>query len=334
MKKNQGAAPFPPEDLEKILIIKPSSLGDIVHGLQVAQSLKVQRPNSELTWIARDCFAPLVWACSSVDRCWMYHRHGGWSAWRQLLKTIRSERFDAVLDLQGLARSGLMTLVARSDEKIGRSDAREGSRWCYHRRMPLPLGGRESHALEILVEVLPLLGCAPELSWPLRFNPMAVRALSEAVLAKHRIVLFPESRRPEKEWPFFAVLAEHLCKTFPEASLIWSGQGKAVRPPSVSANIINLSGRLPVEGLLPLIANASLVIANDSAPVHLAAALGTPVLALFGPTDPKRYGPYPLTRSSHHFLQAPGGKLDQLSVEPVIAKVRAVMVKIMKGEPQ
>jgi ADP-heptose:LPS heptosyltransferase len=100
-----------------ILIIKPSSLGDIIHGLQVAQSLKAQQPDTRITWVAREIFAPLVEACACVDEVIVFHRKAGWAGLRQCIREIRARRYDWVWDMQGLARSGLMTWRARAGRK-------------------------------------------------------------------------------------------------------------------------------------------------------------------------------------------------------------------------
>ena len=291
------------------LIIKPSSLGDIVHGLQVAQSLKMQRPDFRITWVARDCFVPLVRACLAVDRCWSYPRYGGARGFIRLLRQIRCQRFDGVIDFQGLARSGLMLAAAQAARKIGRSDAREGAGFFYREQIPLPARGRASHAVDILAGVLPLLGCRVELMWPLAFRMVAPRTFAKALLHCKPIVMFPDSRRAEKIWPGFVALAESIYRRFPERMLVWAGQTVGVKPNLPGGAWVDVTGRTTLGEMVSLIAGACLVIANDSAPVHLAAALQVPVVALFGPTDPQRFGPYPLNSPGRYSLRAPGRDL-------------------------
>ena len=124
--------------MTEILVIKPSSVGDILHGLQVAQSIKDQAPDSRITWVVRDRFAPLVETCATVDEVLYFRRGRGPRAFLALLREIRARRYDTVLDFQGLARTGVMTMAARATHKIGRGDAREGAGLFYRQRAPLP----------------------------------------------------------------------------------------------------------------------------------------------------------------------------------------------------
>ena len=134
-----------------------------------------------------------------------------------------------------------------------------------------------------------------------------------------RILLFPESRRPEKVWPGFRALAEQLMKVVRGSQVIWAErQPRALELNAEEGRFLNLGGRTGLEDLIPLVGSADLVISNDSGPMHLAAALGAPVLALFGPTDPNRFGPYPLDAPSNRVLPAPRGNLAALTVEKVL----------------
>ena len=157
-----------------ILIIKPSSLGDIVHGLQVAQSIREQLPDCHISWVVRERFAPLVQLCETVDEAFIFYRKGGVKAFYQLVQTLRQQSFDYVLDFQGLARSGLMTYFAHSTHKFGRSDAREFARLAYHACAPLPRNDQQSHAIDILLQFLPLMELKAELQGKIRFQPKSV----------------------------------------------------------------------------------------------------------------------------------------------------------------
>ena len=104
--------------MTELLIIKPSSLGDIVHGLQVATSLKAQVTHLRISWVVREIFAPIVRACEAVDRVYVFERNAGAKGFIRLTKELRKTEFDYVFDMQGLLRTGLMTsraiLVPRS----------------------------------------------------------------------------------------------------------------------------------------------------------------------------------------------------------------------------
>ena len=164
-----------------ILIIKPSSLGDIIHGLQFAESLRSEIDNARISWVARELFAPLVQSCRTVHYTHIFHRKGSILGFVKLIREIRQAQFDWVLDLQGLLRSGILCKGARAKNKAGRSDAREGARWLYPINVPLPPTGTESHALEILMEFKRLFGQEPTGLPPIRFEA----ALGQASYCLH-----------------------------------------------------------------------------------------------------------------------------------------------------
>src|SRR3569832_325326 len=135
--------------MTELLIIKPSSLGDIVHGLQVATSLKTQVSGLRISWVVREIFAPIVRACEAVDRVYVFERNAGAKGFLRLTKELRKTNYDYVFDMQGLLRTGLMTSRTVATHKVGRSDAREFSGGFYNERAPLPPDGKRAHALEI-----------------------------------------------------------------------------------------------------------------------------------------------------------------------------------------
>src|SRR3954468_4493797 len=153
-----------------ILIIKPSSLGDIVHALQVATSLKAQSSDLRISWVVREIFAPIVRACEAVDHVYVFERNAGAKGFLRLSKEIRKKQFDYVFDMQGLLRTGLMTSRAHAKHKVGRTDAREWSSLFYNQRVPLPPEGKKSHALEILLQFCTVLDLKPELKGTLKFR--------------------------------------------------------------------------------------------------------------------------------------------------------------------
>ncbi len=297
-------------------------MGDIVHGLQVVQSLREQVSGCRISWVVRDIFAPLVNICSTVDETIIYQRHGGWRKFIGLLKEIRSREYDAVIDLQGLARSGLMTYFSRSKHKLGRSDAREFAHFAYSKKASLPVGGRNAHAIEILLQFLPLLNCEPQLKGKLQFKNINMINIPQKLLEENPILLFPESRRAEKEWGGFNSLAEVLLKEKDDRIIIFCGSSKGDTPTTVlNDRCYNIRGDTRIDELALLISKAALIVANDSGPIHLAAALGIPLVGLYGPTPPERFGPYPLDYPGHHLVQAPEGNLKKVGVNVVCETV-------------
>jgi ADP-heptose:LPS heptosyltransferase len=309
----------------KILVIKPSSLGDIVHGLWVVSALKNFWKDVSIHWVVRDSFAEIVAACPFVDRIFLFHRGSGLQSFIELIREVRRQRYDYVFDMQGLARSGVMTLCARSKRKIGRSDAREFAWLAYDTKVSLP-DTPDPHAIDILLQFLPAVGLPAELPprLELHIEPTdRFEGLTEPSDCP-KILLFPESRRTEKEWPYFSELASVLGKKLPNFRIIivgqrpfyWSGEEKNVRI---------LSEKTSIGDMVLLIEKGALVVANDSAPLHLASALNVPVVALFGPTNPKRSGPYPLERKNSHVIRSKGSDMSSIGVEEVVAGAERVL---------
>lgn len=309
--------------MTQLLIIKPSSLGDIVHGLQVATTLKNQFPDLRISWIVRDIFAPLVRACEAVDRTYVFRRHEGPAGFFRLMSQVRETEFDYVFDFQGLLRTGLMTWRAKARHKYGRSDGREGAGLFYAHKVPLPPEGRRSHALDILLQFCPVLGAKAELQGSLHFRSVEGLNLNflESRTGARPIVMFPDSRRAEKRWPGFKELTEILSRDGTGRKIVWAGNAYIdCKDPLPESQFLNLTGNTSLVSLPALIKRASWVISNDSGPMHLAAAMGVPTLGLFGPTDPRLFGPYPLSRATNNVIQAPLGNLKLLTAKDVYAR--------------
>jgi ADP-heptose:LPS heptosyltransferase len=288
-----------------ILVIKPSSLGDIIHGMVVISELKRKLPECVIDWVVSDKFAEVVIHSQIARNVFIYERHGDVFSIFRLISEIRRENYDYVFDMQGLIRSGIMTAVAKSPHKIGRQDAREFSFLAYTQKVndPGPV-----HAVDILREFLDIIGCdktvsgiVPELqNIP---SPTFKGFLDTELISTPIICLFPESQRSEKEWRFFSALVLKFLPCVPNAVILLLGNRKDKFLEITSSQFFDLRGTTSLVDIVFLIKNASLVIANDSGPLHISAALGRPTFGLFTVTDPKRFGPYPIHKTSHMVLK-------------------------------
>jgi ADP-heptose:LPS heptosyltransferase len=313
--------------MTELLIIKPSSLGDIVQGLQVATSLKAQRADLRISWIVREMFAPIVRACEAVDRVFVFERAGGAKGFLKLMKQVRATKFDYVFDMQGLLRTGLMTKRVRAKHKVGRTDARELAGIFYKERVPLPPDGRRSHALDILLQFCPVLGAKPELRGTLRFREVDSLHLkfADGRGGAKPFVIFPDSRRADKKWGGFKQLTEMILREDKSRKVVWAGNNFVPdRGAFPEAQFLNLTGNTSLVSLPALIRKADWVLSNDSGPMHLAAALGVRVFAIFGPTDPRLFGPYPIGGPLNHVIQAPLGDLKLLTVRDVYTRFQRI----------
>lgn len=305
--------------MPEMLIIKPSALRDIVHGLQVAASIKAQKPEWRISWIVRDIFAPLVRSCAAVDQVFVFQRHEGARGFLRTMREVRQRQFDAVCDFQGLLRTGLMTKWARGRRKIGRPDAREGAGLFYNERITLPTGGRSAHALEILLQFCPMVGAEPRLVGPLRFRDLGRLNLSfmEPRKGLRPMLLFPDSGQDNKKWNGFSQLTSLLIREGGR-KVVWAGNNYLpCRESFPEGTFVNLTGNTSLTSLPALLAKADWVISNDSGPMHLSAAMGFKTIGLFGPTDPRRFGPYPLKSPTNYTIHAPVGDLHLLSAKEV-----------------
>lgn len=315
----------------RLLVIKPSSLGDIVHGLQVVQSVARQFPECRITWVARDRFAPLVEAAPFVHEVIHFRRKNGWHGILEVMKKLRAARFDAVWDMQGLLRSGLMALAARSQVKWGRHDGREGA-GLFSRKVGWPAGSGPPHAIPVLQEFARTLGVAVEVEVviPLELRPspgFPWQVFFKGDPCTH-FIIFTDSRGAEKEWPKFSPLTRLILEGIPGSRVAWCAGAPATPDFAVpDGRFLNLTG-CPFEEMIALARQPSVFIGNDSGPMHLSAAVGNRVLAIFGPTSPARFGPWPPDSERTCSIIAPAGKLADLTPEAVFqALVRFISAK-------
>jgi heptosyltransferase I len=295
-----------------LLIIKPSSLGDIIHGLQIVAGIKAQRPNAAITWVVRDTFRGWVENCPLVDKVILFNRSEGFASFRKLISEIRKQHFDYVLDLQGLARSGIMTFLSRADCKIGRSDSRELAWLSYNETAPFPKPGKMVHIVDVLLEFLPLLGLKREIA-PVSFLPVG-----KVKIPAGAVILCPYARGAAKEWPYMVELTRGLVSN--NIPVVWIGQGNPMTGSlAESALFINLINQTRLEEVPEILKQAKLLVSPDTGIMHLAVALGLPSLVLFGKaSDPRYTGPYEKDLAKARVLMARDGNLDHLLPESVL----------------
>lgn len=307
--------------MKSLLVIKPSSLGDIVHGLQVVQTLAQARPEVKIAWIVRERFAPLVQAAPCVDETIIFRRRDGLKGFLRILRELRGRRFDVVWDMQGLFRSAAMTSAVHSRAKWGRPDAREGAGFFYHHKVARPAGPKPHHAVEVLLPFLATASVAPKIEWPLRLRDGDAFTWQKFFAGDPRstFVMFTDSRGKEKEWGGFPALMKTILEKIPDSRIAWCA-GRTSSPPVIVTEdrFLNLTG-CPLDEMIALVRQPSVFIGNDSGPMHLSAACGNRVLAIFGPTSPRRFGPWPLESPRLCAIEAPGGQLDRLEPGAVMA---------------
>jgi lipopolysaccharide heptosyltransferase I len=292
------------EDYRHILFIKPSSLGDIVHAMPTCAAIRRAYPRARLTWLVKRKWAGLVERIDGVDRVWPVE--STLKGWLSQVSPLRAERFDLVVDLQGLFRSAAIGWLGGSPLLVGFANGREGSPWFYSRRVPVPQ--LEMHAVDRYLLVAKAVGAvesgAPEFRFriPQTDYEEVDRLLSRSGVTPGTswVAMNVSARWPTKRWPAasFAEVADRLQQEGCGAVVMIGGPDERADVAAVSGKMktpaIDLAGATTVELLPALLSKASLLITNDSGPMHIAAAVGTPVVALFGPTSAVRTGPYGL----------------------------------------
>ena len=286
-------------NINKILIVKPSSLGDIVHSLPFLNVLKTCYPKAEIHWVIAKGLEGLLEGHQMIDRLWIIHK----DMWKKityarrtvkeiklLLKELKKEKYDLTVDLQGLLRSGIITKATGAPVRVGFHEAREGSRLFYTHKVK---GGKDIHAVDRYLKIADYLGCdIKDVRFP--FPSYSTYLPNPSLFSEDYAVIIPGARWKTKVWPAekFGKLASKLSlKTVIVGSSGEIGAADTIIKLSQGKSI-SLAGKSDLKELVEVIRHAQFVVSNDSGPMHIAAALNIPVLAIFGPTESRRTGPY------------------------------------------
>lgn len=279
--------------MKRILVIKLSSLGDIAHALPAVRALK-ERTGAEIDWVVQPEYAPLLAACADVARTIAFPRRDFLRGIWPFLRELRREKYDVVVDLQGLMKSALVARWARGKRRVGPAWAREGAPWLYDAR-PAKTAGPRRHAVDELMDVVQLV--APGAATPPEPKLVFPEAESDGDPGPH-VAFAPFSRWDTKDWPIekFAELGRRLATEMGCRIRIMGGREDAAAGEALASQIgegaRNLCGKTDLPGLCALLKGMDLLVTVDSGPMHWADAMGVPLIAIFGATDPARTGPY------------------------------------------
>jgi lipopolysaccharide heptosyltransferase I len=302
-----SSPPLDTIDPRRILLIKPSALGDITHALPVLSALRRRYPQAHITWLVNRVYEPLLVGHPDLDATMPFDRGaartGWWTAgrsWWTFFRTLGQQSYDLVIDLQGLLRSGLMTWATRASRRVGLAGSREGARWFYTDVIPDP--GREGlHAVERYWRIVEALGAAD--GGKIFRLPIAARMADWAeeqlrALPRPWLALSAGSRWMTKRWPtdHFAMLATRAQAEF-SGTVIFVGTAdeadlsaairRQLRGPS-----LDLTGKTSLPQLAAILARVDGMLANDTGPLHLAVALGRSVVAPYTCTKAALTGPF------------------------------------------
>ena len=298
-----------------LLIVKLSAIGDVVLTLPFVEALRKAYPDARLTWLVEEAAADVVMGLPQVDRV-LVSRRKAWirdikkgrifSTARKMagfLRELRQERYDAVIDLQGLFKSAIFTYLTGSRRRIGFDRSREFSHLFYNRRLaPYP---RNQHAYLRNLDAAASLGAEIE-SYKRSGSPIRLPQDPDAAekarsllngLTGTRVVINSSARWETKCWPmaYWRDLVGRLARD-PAVDVILTGapsdRDLSREVKGDTDRVLDLTGQTSLRELAEVFRTADLVVSSDTGPMHLAASTGTAVLALFGPTAPWRSGPY------------------------------------------
>jgi len=340
---------------KRVLIIKPSSLGDVIHATPILPALRALLPDAHVSWVVNKSLRSLLEGRPDLDQVITYDKGGsgitarGLVGLSKLCATLTRSRFDLTIDLQGLLRSGLMTAAAGSPVRVGLEDAREGARFFYTHRVS---ASRTSiHAVDrvlIVAEALGLESPKAEFRPPVREEDeeWAGRAL-EGVPGP-RLILNMGARWETKRWPVehFAEVARRAVSEF-GAGIVAVGASEdrhlaeALQRHLGAIPVLDLCGRTNLLQLAAVARRADLFLSNDTGPIHLAAAVGAPVVGVYTSTDPLLTGPYgpnatvaqsPVRRSASHYKKRDrlDGR-DEITPDRVWSLVRPRLSRAMES---
>lgn len=319
-------------EYNNILIIKMSSLGDIIHALPSLYVLRKRYPKARITWAVHPAFGALLPGKPWIDEIYYVDRKKikNLPYLMQVRKDLHAHHFDLVIDLQMIAKSALISLLSGGKKRIGYWDAREGSFLASH---PVEGAHKHGHIIDQLLDVMESLGCdVSHFEFPVHAHEAekdSVRKkLTEAGVKGKYIVLVPGTRGDFKKWPieYWGELARRFSEdglyTVISGAPSETAMGKEIKSLSPSPYTVDFIGKTNLLELAALDEMAALHISCDTGPLHIANAMQTPLIALFGPTLPDRSGPYGNPNADVLLAENPGSmetKMDTIPVEKVYA---------------
>ena len=290
---------------ERVCIIKPSSLGDVVHALPVLSALRARWPHARIAWVVNRGLRGLLDGHPHLDEVVPFDRGlvgigpRGIAASMRFASELRRKRFDVAIDLQGLFRSAMMTVATGAKLRVGLASAREGAPHFYTHRVGVP--SATIHAVDRLMEVARAFGADP--------RPTFVPAISAEdrawaagvlkIVPTPRLVVNVGARWITKRWPP-ARFAEVAARAARERGAGVIAVGATEDAPLVAEFIermktipvLHLAGRTNLSQLAAVMEAADCVLSNDTGPLHLAAATGVPVVGVYTCTSPAKTGPH------------------------------------------
>jgi ADP-heptose:LPS heptosyltransferase len=298
-------------EVRKILLITLSNIGDAIMTTPVMEALHAKYPRAQMDIVTDRRSIELFEHCPYRDKLFLRDKQQGWRGTLALLRQLRHARYDLVVDLR---TDGLAWLL-RARRRLGRWGRNRTDRHAVEQHMAVI--ARREH----------IAGIPPACIWLSNAEQRFAQQALSALPGSRWLALAPGARWEPKRWPVrhFITLANRLQPEFDAVLLLGSTADTACcreLAAALSLPCLDLAGKTTLLQAGALLQQASLFVGNDSGPGHLAAAAGIPSLTLFGPGDPPRYRPW---NPQGHWLQSPGGSLEELSPDDVARCVRELL---------
>ncbi len=337
----------------RLLILRLSSLGDILHALPAAASLRATFPEARIDWVVEEHWKDLIEFNPDLSnvipvstKAWRAtpYQRGTWRDVRTAVASLRDAHYDAALDFQGLMKSALLARLSGAPRRIG-FDAdfvKESAAAMFYTELVCPPEG--VHVVEMNLALARAAGAGDAvMRFPLPTRPEDEAYIDEQLRAHHLndfFILSPGGGWGAKRWPLdrYVQLHNALARERGWRSFLNAGPGEEplVEEFMAQARVVRpVHFPLTLRQLVALVRRARLLVTGDTGPLHVAAAVGTPLVALFGPTDPVRNGPYGGRAAVlHHREQAvisykhedtPSAALLAITVEEVLAAAKRVL---------
>ncbi|MGI4787789.1 MAG: glycosyltransferase family 9 protein [Janthinobacterium lividum] len=325
----------PLTDIHRLLIVKTSSIGDVIHALPIVQAVKEAAPHLTLGWVVRRRCADILRGNPLIDHLYVMPDKPSVAELLSLRRELHSDHYELALDMQGLLLSGLVTRLSGAPVRVGWDRNREGNA-LFLTHPIIPGKAKDKHEVDLLYGFAEALGVKFEHP---EFTPQPYLAVEGADAATEWLAALPQPRialnvgasRAYKRW-----LTENWTQV--ALSLAKSGNGivfvgdrtdaesVAKITPQLTGGFVDLSGKTTLRELASVLSACDLLVSGDSGPMHLAVAVGTPVVAIFGATHPARHGPYGVRNT---VLHDPVPGINTPGKRPTEAEGAVCMARIM-----
>ena len=284
---------------QSICLLRLSALGDVSHMIPIVRTLQSKLPDCKITWVIGKLETELVKNIDGIELI-IFDKSRGNKAYFDLYKTLRGRKFDVLLHMQVALRASIASLAIRAKRRIGfdRTRARD-LQWLFSNEQIAAVTGQ--HVLDGFFEFLKAIGIHQRhLEWKLPIDPAAIEYAKKILDGKRTLIINPSASAEARNWSVegYAAIADYAIEKHKLQVILTGGPaaneselGEKIEQ-TVKHPIKNIIGQTSIQQILAVLQQASVLIAPDTGPAHMATAVGTPVIGLYAAMNPRRTGPY------------------------------------------